>query len=320
MYNKIIEQIKKLKPNLKLNSIQTYIVSLKKLAKTINNDVDLDNPDFLLDTKKVLKIIDGEKFLTTRKNRLTAIVVYLKSFENKKYLEAIDDYSKEMERIGAEYNTQQKEQKLTDKQSANWIELSDFDDMIEKIYDEVEAENIVKKKELNNRDYALLQSYILLRMYRQYPLRNDLADVKIIRSKKQDDGKQNYLLLRPTSCYLILNVYKTSKVYGKRSYKLDENLHRLVKLLVFFNKSDWLFTRYDRKSALSSNDLTKLMNRLFVKYTGKTIGTSLLRHIAISEYRKNDPTLKEIDEKNAEIENKFLHSSSMNQEYRKVEK
>jgi len=223
-----------------------------------------------------------------------------------------------MERLGAEYNTQQKEQKLTDKQKANWIELSDFDDVIEKIYDEVEAENIVKKRELNNRDYALLQSYILLRMYRQYPIRNDVADVKIIRSKKQDDGKQNYLLLRPTSCYLILNVYKTSKIYGKRSYKLDINLHKLVKLLVFFNKSDYLFTRYNRKDPLTSNDLTKLLNRIFYKYTGKTIGSSLLRHIQITEFKKDDPTIKEIDEKNAEIENKFLHSSNMNNEYRKI--
>jgi len=318
MYNKIIEQIKAIKPNLKLNSIQTYIVSLKKIKREINNDVDLDNPDFLLDTKKVLKIIDKDAYITTKKNRLTAIVVYLKSFDNKKYLEAIDDYSKQMERLGAEYNTQQKNQKLTDKQKANWIELSDFDDVIEKIYDEIEAEGLVKKKELNNRDYALLQSYILLRFYRQYPLRNDLAQVKIIRSKKQDDGKQNYLLLRPTSCYLILNVYKTSKIYGKRSYKLDGNLHKLVKLLVFFNKSDYLFTRYDRQHPLSSNDLTKLLQRLFMKYTGKSIGSSLLRHIQISEYRENDPTLKEIDEKNKEIENKFLHSSDMNNEYRKI--
>jgi len=318
MYNKIIEQIKAIKPNLKLNSIQTYIVSLKKIKREINNDVDLDNPDFLLDTKKVLKIIDKDAYITTKKNRLTAIVVYLKSFDNKKYLEAIDDYSKQMERLGAEYNTQQKNQKLTDKQKANWIELSDFDDVIEKIYDEIEAEGLVKKKELNNRDYALLQSYILLRFYRQYPLRNDLAQVKIIRSKKQDDGKQNYLLLRPTSCYLILNVYKTSKIYGKRSYKLDGNLHKLVKLLVFFNKSDYLFTRYDRQHPLSSNDLTKLLQRLFMKYTGKSIGSSLLRHIQITHDRENDPTLKEIDEANKKVEDKYLHSSSMNQEYRKV--
>jgi hypothetical protein len=314
MYNKIIEQIKKIKPNLKLNSILTYIVSLKKISK------ELDNPDFLLDTKKVLKIIDNDKYLTTKKNRLTAIVVYLKSFEDKQYLEVIDKYSKEMERLSQEYQSQQKEQKLSSKQKQNWIGMDDFDDVIEKVYDEIEAENITKKKELNNRDYALLQSYILLRFYRQYPLRNDLADVKIIRSKKQDVGTENYLLLRPSSCYLILNVYKTSKIYGKRSYKLDINLHRLVKLLVFFNKSDYLFTRYNRKDPLTSNDLTKLLQRIFMKYTGKSIGSSLLRHIQISHDRQNDPTLKEIDEANKKVENKYLHSADMNQEYRKVEK
>lgn len=319
MYEKIIENIKKIKPNLKLNSIQTYIVALKKIAKELNDGVNLDNPEFLLDTKKVLKIIDDEKYITTRKNRLTSIVVYLKSFQDKKYLEVIDTYSKEMEKLSLEYNTQQKEQKLSDKQKDNWVTMDEFENVIEKIYDEIQEEGLIKKKNINNRDYALLQSYILLRFYRQYPLRNDLADVKIIRSKKQDDGNQNYLLLRPTSCYLILNVYKTSKIYGKRSYKLDENLHRLVKLITFFNKSNFLFTRYDREKPLTSNDLTKLLQRIFTKYTGKSIGSSLLRHIAISEYRKNDPTLKQIDEANKQIEDRFLHSPSMNQEYRKID-
>ena len=160
---------------------------------------------------------------------------------------------------------------------------------------------------------------ILLRFYLQFPLRNDLSQVKIIRSKKQDKGTENYLLLRPSSCYLILNVYKTSKIYGKRSYRLDENLHRLVKLLVFFNKSDYLFTRYDRINHLTSNDLTKLLNRIFYKYTGKTIGSSLLRHIQISHDLENNPTIKEQEEANKKVENKYLHSSNMNNQYRKID-
>jgi hypothetical protein len=88
--------------------------------------------------------------------------------------------------------------------------------------------------------------------------------------------------------------------------------------LLFFNSRKYLFLRYNREKPLSTNDLTKLLNRIFEKYIGKTVGTSLLRHIQISEHRKNDPTLKQVEEANKKVEDKFLHSSKMNNEYRKI--
>ena len=115
-----------------------------------------------------------------------------------------------------------------------------------------------------------------------------------------------------------MNNYKTVKIYGKKIYPIDDKLVKLIKILLFFNKSSYLFLRYNREKSLSSNDLTKLLNRIFEKYIGKTVGTSLLRHIQISEYNKNDPTLKQIQEANEKVEDKFLHSSKMNNEYRKI--
>ena len=115
-----------------------------------------------------------------------------------------------------------------------------------------------------------------------------------------------------------MNNYKTFKIYGKKIYPIDDKLVKLIKILLFFNKSPYLFLRYNREKPLSSNDLTKLMNRIFEKYIGKTVGTSLLRHIQISEYKKNDPTIKQIQEVNQKVEDKFLHSSKMNNEYRKI--
>jgi hypothetical protein len=52
---------------------------------------------------------------------------------------------------------------------------------------------------------------------------------------------------------------------------------------------------------------------------GKTISTSLLRHIVISFMRASDPTIKEQEKKEKEIEEKFMHSGSMNQRYRKID-
>jgi len=320
---KIIAQIQKFKPNLKENSIKTYLVSLKKINKCVGDDQKEDkfkfpeDPSFLKDTDKVLDCIKDE-LDTTKKNRLSAIVVYLKSFEDDKNLKIIDTYSKEMESVALKYQKQIDKQELTKKQKDNLITMDEFKDIINDMFNQIVLQKLYKKTELNNKEYSELQNYILLRLYLEYPLRNDLAEVMIINSKKSDNGSKNYLLVRKESVYLLLNKYKTDKIYGKKVYKFDDNLVKLVNLLLKHNKSGYLLTKYNRRDPISKNDLTKLLNRIFRKQTGKTIGTSLLRHIQISEDRKNTPTIKEIEESNKKIEDRFLHSNSMNQEYRKI--
>jgi hypothetical protein len=280
----------------------------------MNDASTFDNPE------KIFNLIK-DQLLTTQKNRLTAIVVYLRAMkpDDRKL---IDNYSKQMDSISGKYANIQNDQEKTAKQKDNWITLDEFKDVIEEIFDEIQKNEILKKKVLNNRDYSLLQSYVLLRMYLEFPLRNDLCNVKIIKSKLDDNGTDNFLLTRTNKTgskfFLILNNYKTVKIYGKKIYPIDNKLVKLIKILLFFNKSSYLFLRYNREKSLSSNDLTKLMNRIFEKYIGKTVGTSLLRHIQISEYKKNDPTIKQIQEVNQKVEDKFLHSSKMNNEYRKI--
>lgn len=315
----IINQIQNFKPNLKQNSIKTYLVSLKKISKCVGEDHSKfpEDPSFLKNTDKVFQCIKSEP-ITTRKNRLSAIVVYLKSFEDDKNLKLIDTYSKQMESEANNYQKQVEKQELTPKQKANWITMEEFKDVIERMFDEISKDKLYKKENLDNKQYNLLQNYVLLRFYLEYPLRNDISNTKVIHSKKSDDGKQNYILLHADSVYFILNVYKTDRKYGKKVYKLDENLSKLIRLLLKHNISGYLFTKYNRRDPLTSNDVSKLLNRIFKKYTGKTIGSSLLRHIQISEEKKNDPTIKEIEQKNKDIENRYQHASSMNNEYRKI--
>lgn len=48
---------------------------------------------------------------------------------------------------------------------------------------QVKARDINKKESsmhLNNRDFDLLQQYVILRTYLAFPIRNDFADMKIV--------------------------------------------------------------------------------------------------------------------------------------------
>ena len=314
----LFQKIQKIKPKLKDSSVATYINSLYKICRQIEGKdkkcKHLGDLSFLNDYQKVLSLIKDEP-ITTQKNRLTAIVVSLKALEKEPKL--IDRYSKEMERLSEKYSKQIDKQVKTEKQKKNWLGLDEIKDLVNLLFGRIKEQKLHKKKELSNKEYSELQNYIIMRFYLEYPLRNDIADVKVIKSKRHDDNKNNFLLVRSGSIYLILNHYKTVSKYGKKSYKLDEKLSKLIRLLLRHNDSGYFLVKYDRKRALNRNGLTKLLNRLFIKETGKRLSTSMLRHIQISEARKNDPTIKQIQDKNKQIENKFLHSSSMNQQYRK---
>jgi hypothetical protein len=105
----------------------------------------------------------------------------------------------------------------------------------------------------------------------------------------------------------ILNQYKTDSKYGKKSVKIPSSLAKVIKKFLKFNKSGYFLTLQDSIRPINSNGITKALNRLFQKHLGKTIGSSLLRHIIISHFRASDPTIKEMEEKNKEIEDKFMH-------------
>ena len=68
---------------------------------------------------------------------------------------------------------------------------------------------------------------------------------------------------------------------------------------------------------MTRNNLTLHLNRIFMKYTGKKIGSSMLRHIQSSELNKDMISLVEQQKQSKSVEDKFLHSGLMNQLYAK---
>lgn len=320
--NKIlVEAIRDFKPNLKLNSIMTYINNLKKVCRELSGkdkkDCYLGNLKWLDDFDKVMKTIDDEP-LNTRKNRLIAIVVALKATEANKDL--IEKYTKEMTDLAEQSDNRDKEQKLTDKQRDNWVEYDELIKLTEKMFDRINEQGLLKKDKLTRKEYTLFQDYIMLRTYLTFTWRNDFAEMGVISSEKDDNDKDNFLLLKNgTPDKFILNQYKTDRKYGKKSVDIPEKLAKVIKKFLKFNKSGYFLTLQDGIRAMTPNGITKAFNRLFQNELGKTISTSLLRHIVISHMRANDPTIKEQERKEQEIEDRFMHSGSMNDRYRKVE-
>jgi len=310
--DKIKSQIRNYKPNLSESSLNLYIAKLKRFMQNGKFDIKIFN-----NTDNIFKHLDEYPNISTRKSILTSIVVALQA-QKKPNKKLIEKYQEEMMKYLNQEQSQVFKQEKNDKQKERWIEMDDFVETINKVGEEIKDQGIMKKKELNNTEYQLLQDYIILRLFHDYSWRNDIASIHVVNSENNLDENKNYLVVGD-EYKIILQNYKTKKKYGKKEYVLNKNLKRLVKKLLKYNDSGYLLLNKNRKGKMSRNNLTLHLNRIFIKHTGKKIGSSLLRHIQSSELNKNRISLEEEKKQMKSVEDKFLHSSHMNQLYRKID-
>ena len=315
------DKIKNLKPNLKDSSVNLYLTNLKRIYREIECEgrkeaiCNFDNLNFLDDFDRVMESLADENTNTT-KNRLIAIVVSLQATKANPKL--VEKYTKEMIELANQSNENYRRQEKTEKQKENWVNYEDLVRLANEMLGRLKKHSILSKEELTRAEYNLLQEYIVLRFYLSFPLRNDLADVRIISDKSEDDKKDNFLLVDGENISLILNDYKTAKTFGPQEYNIDKKFSKIIRIFLKHNKSGFFITKSNRTEAITPNGITKLLNRLFKRELDKTISTSMIRHITASHDRKNDKTLAELELLKKKVEKKYLHSDSTNQLYRKV--
>lgn len=319
------EKIKQLKPNLKDSSVKLYVTNLKKVYREIECNgrkeqvCNFDNNlDFLKDYDRVMTTLEDENS-NTKKNRLIAIVVSLQATDAEKKL--IEKYQKSMVELAEESNEHYKKQEKSKKQADNWVEYQDLVNLTNNMLKRLKKNNILKKENLSKAEYNALQEYVVLRFYLHWPLRNDLANVRVIASENDNNGKDNFLLVDGEKISLILNEYKTVKTFGSQEYKLDDKFSKIVRIFLKHNSSGWFITKTNRTDPISANGITKLLNKIFMRELDKKISTSMIRSIVASHDRRNDATLAEIERLKKSVQKKFLHSLDTNNTiYRKVDK
>lgn len=325
----LCDRIKKTR-TIKEASCNTYMSALKKIRKKIITDKPLTgeimDTDFLQDYDKVMKVINEEKKITSKKNKLTAILVALNA-DNPKNEELIDKYGNELKSLSEKYLTFLKTQKKTETQEKNWIEYNDLIKIINKVMRQVKEKEITQKKEeLTNKEFDLLQQYLVLRTYIEFPLRNDFADMKVmdyndfVKIPKTETEKNNYLVVySDNKKEFHINQFKNKRYLGSKVLTIPPPLNRVINLWLKHNKSGYFLVKTDKKTPMSPNGITKFLNRIFLKYTGKKISTSMIRHIVISKTLRGEKTIKQKEEEAKKIEDKFFHSNAVNELYRKVD-
>ena len=300
------------------NTIQTYGYDWRNAIKNFypNRNLNINEKtnfqDILNKTfEEIMETLNKINDIKKRK-RVLNIIIVLKT--NLKIFKDLDILKNELKKLNQNIMGIEEFNIKTEKQKTNWITLQEYGDLVLKI--EQEVVNIFEKEKINKKDRNIVQEYIILRFYQLYPLRNDLAELIVIKKKsylklsKDEEKKNNYLIINSGSRRLILNNYKTKKHYKQINIILDTTL---IKVIRKFHKL------YDKKyllinlkgEPLTRNTFSIYFRRMMKKYTDKSIGSSLLRHIVITEKM---PHLKTVFYRRKFAE-KMLHSMSTQRLY-----
>jgi len=264
----IIELIKEKRPNLKDNSLRSYLITLRKL----NDDKEIKDLMFLKDFPKIMNKIDEFK-LPTQRNKLTAIIVVLSAFNKKQFEMAEMKYREELENRNKEYNDYISTHSKSDKQEKNWVNL----DVLKKIMNQYKKQSKEQPNKKNIQKYLVSALYLL-----QPPKRLVYSNMKIIDNRKDNDGETNYLLnLGRNTKYFILNSYKTESKHGKKEIKVPKEINTILNMWLKVNSTD-NFLLNNRGEPMSTNGLGKYINKIF-RPSGKEITVNLLRNIYVSE-------------------------------------
>jgi hypothetical protein len=151
----------------------------------------------------------------------------------------------------------------------------------------------------------------------------------IIRSKDfkklpQDDKEtKNYYVFKASKSFIHLAKYKTVRTYGVRDIQTPPTIHKMLIKWITINSTDWLFV-FKRQGSLNlapmdSRNFGRLISRISFEHLGRKTGTTLIRHILITEANEGKPSIEDEEKADADIQNRFLHSSKMNKTYRKID-
>ena len=281
------DKIKEARPNVKDNTIKMYVSNLNKLQKMFDTDTwkFLDNID---DVKEKLK----DLHYTSQRNYFNSIIILLMALNDKgKYDKLIEEYNTIRDEGNKQYQDDNATGVISDKQKANFVELSEIQKMLSEMEKEIKDKGLKKKDSLAPKEKQLIQVFILFNIYTRLPMRNDVSGMTIttkrLYNKLSEDEKKenNYLVVEKNKMFFVLNQFKTSKKYKELDIDIPKDLEKLLRFYIRVNKlsnGDVLFTSSTGKE-LSRNALSQLFIKTSKKYLGKSISTTMLRKIVLSD-------------------------------------
>lgn len=282
------------RPNLRLSSITQYEANLKKIRRL----ADSETYDFLKKPKEVEGLMKDLHY-TTQRNILNAIIVFLLAIDKEHEMEdIIKAYSDTRDALNERYVEENKSGVISDKQKPNFASVSEIDEMLGKLKDEVAP--FKKKDRLTQKEISQLRAYVIFSMLQKLPpTRNDMAGMKVINQStykkltQEDKETRNYLVNQPKNMRFVYNVYKTSAHYGENIVEVPDDLKPILRMymrLMGIKNGDVMFE-------MTRNAVSQLLTKQSQRLIGKKISSTMMRKIYLSSKYADVNKEKEKDAK-----------------------
>lgn len=253
---------------------ESQITSYFKKSKFSPDD------DFLRKNKEVItELRELYPNINTQKNMLNAIIIYGRKIDYPEKWLAY--YGVEIDNLNQKLKSQINTNEKTDKQMANWLSSDEIKKVIEDLRNEIPT-NINTYSQ-----YRSLMAFLAIFLQFNFPRRNDWATMKMVTSPPKDKDF-NYMVIAGTSgnSKFHFNHFKTAAKMGAQTFQMPENVFYTIKQykahILNFSKDGYIFIRKDGE-AFNTNEFTKFFIATMKEKTGKKIGSSLMRHIVISD-------------------------------------
>ena len=257
-----------------------------KVLLALNERKPFKNLTFLKATDAVNKRI-AEYAESTQRSILAAVVSVLSMFKDKPtFKKPYVHYYDEMMSRSRSVREEPKNEK-SETQKTNWLSWEEVEnhktDLSEKVA------KFAKSKILTPAEYDTLLQYVVLALYSEVqPRRNqDYLDMYVTKKWNESMNDKNYLDLATKK--FVFHKYKTAKKYGVQTEEVPEALWNTLSIFLKHHPS-WkvaanrkapvkLLVSHGDEPIVAVNAITRILNRIF----GKKVGSSMLRHIYLSD-------------------------------------
>jgi len=185
----------------------------------------------------------------------------------------------DIQKVNDEYD----EQKMNDKQLNAMMSMDEIMTRYNTLKNEVTP--LFKLASLDKDQFQQVQLYVLLSCLLLIPPRRslDYTEFKI----RNPDEHSNYMVMEKKKPFFRFHVYKTASKYGTQTIAIPPTLAKIIRDWTHLNTHDYLLVNHHGNKHTSSS-IVPLLHGFF----GKSISTSMLRHIFLSELHKDTPSLK----------------------------
>ena len=265
------------KPNLSDYTYRTYNTSLKRLKKVAPNfEIDLV-ADYVHKLDNPIRA----------RNLLTPLLILYDG----RYRELFNELRDDAEELLSN-------QKPSERQTANITTSKHIKRMLRRMREDANTHKLLSRrfKLLSMPHKRLLVAYVSFSLLMDVTMRSDLNSIRVVATSSEaaEEDTKNYFV-KSTST-LWLNRFKTYKSFKRREMlplKLEvkpATAKLLRKYIRQQEDGEYLFSLYGGQK-LTKQAHNNILTSFSHKYLGIKIGTTMLRHIVLSEFDKTNPTL-----------------------------